>query len=113
MCVLPASLPGRLHVTGERCWWNGARLGRRALEPPGAAGAGAGPALARTERSGLGAALGAERVSFASASLLTGLSCCRFPLSESGAGDGVSSRLLLREVETKPTGKPSQKKSGK
>lgn len=87
-------------------------------QPPGAGAAKrcqsrgrAGQALAWTEWSGLGAGLGAERVSFASASLPTGLSHCRFPLSESGTGDSISSRPLLREVETKPTGKPSQKRA--
>lgn len=49
MCVFPASLPGWLHVTGERCWWNRARLSRRGRGRAGRA------LLARTERSGLGA----------------------------------------------------------
>lgn len=53
VCVFPASLPGWLHVTGERCWWNRARLSRRALEPPGAAAAGAGPAGRWRGRSGV------------------------------------------------------------
>lgn len=53
MCVFPASLPGWLHVTGERCWWNRARLSRRALEPPSAARAGAGPARRWRGRSGV------------------------------------------------------------
>ncbi|XP_054149425.1 translation initiation factor IF-2-like [Melozone crissalis] len=86
-----------------------ARLSRRGRGRAGRA------LLARTERSGLGAVSERvseqSRVSFASsASLPAGLSPrCRFPLSESGAG--VSSRPLLREVETKPTGKPSQKRA--
>ncbi|XP_050186848.1 collagen alpha-2(I) chain-like [Myiozetetes cayanensis] len=85
-------------------------------QPPGAGAAGrwsrrALPGPGRRALGADGAGLGAERVSFASASLPAGLSHCRFPSSESGAGDGVSSRPLLREAETKPTGKPSQKRA--